>query len=103
MDCVYPFGLDPAWYLTTNLLTFTNSIKMKISVIIGVAHMVMGIAVKGLNSIARSQNLVLIFEVLTGIFILVGMFGWMDYLIIYKWAGYPVYAFSTAEVHVTKL
>jgi len=52
-ECVYPFGTDPAWYLSANMLTFVNSIKMRMAVIIGVAHMCMGISVKGLNAIYR--------------------------------------------------
>jgi len=34
--CVYPAGVDPAWYLSTQELTYANSMKMKISVIFGV-------------------------------------------------------------------
>lgn len=36
-DCVYPIGIDPAWYLGINELTFLNSLKMKLAVIIGVS------------------------------------------------------------------
>lgn len=35
-DCVYPIGIDPTWYLGTNELTYMNSLKMKLSVILGV-------------------------------------------------------------------
>jgi V-type H+-transporting ATPase subunit a len=35
-DCVYPLGVDPIWYLSNAELSFLNSLKMKISVIIGV-------------------------------------------------------------------
>lgn len=35
-DCVYPFGLDPKWYIASNELNFFNSMKMKTAVIIGV-------------------------------------------------------------------
>jgi V-type H+-transporting ATPase subunit a len=48
-DCVYPFGLDPIWYMSTNDLAFMNSMKMKIAVILGVMQMLLGICVKGLN------------------------------------------------------
>jgi V-type H+-transporting ATPase subunit a len=36
--CVYPFGLDPKWYIASNELTFFNSLKMKLAVIIGVTQ-----------------------------------------------------------------
>ena len=35
-DCVYPFGVDPIWFATKNELNYINSLKMKISVILGV-------------------------------------------------------------------
>jgi len=58
---------------------------MKMAVIIGIAHMTMGIVVKGINAVYFGNHLVLIFEVFTGLVILLGMFGFMDFLIIAKW------------------
>ncbi len=34
-DCVYPVGIDPMWYMGSNELIFMNSLKMKLSVILG--------------------------------------------------------------------
>lgn len=42
-DCVYPFGIDPMWFRSSDLeVAYLNSFKMKISVIFGVAHMILG-------------------------------------------------------------
>lgn len=42
-DCQYPAGVDPIWGVTSNKLTFVNLIKMKISVIMAIYHMSIGI------------------------------------------------------------
>jgi V-type H+-transporting ATPase subunit a len=39
----YPLGLDPAWQLATNKITFTNSVKMKFAIIIGIIQMGFGV------------------------------------------------------------
>jgi len=84
-DCNYPVGVDPVWQLATTKLTFTNNIKMKLAVIIGVVHMMMGIIVKGTNAVYFRRWPDLFTEVFTGFIILFGLFGWMDILIFAKW------------------
>ena len=49
-DCVYPAGIDPAWYGAQKEINFINSLKMKVSVILGVSHMLLGQIQKGLNA-----------------------------------------------------
>ena len=46
---VYPFGIDPMWHLASNKMTFFNSFKMKLSIVMGVLQMGMGISLSLLN------------------------------------------------------
>lgn len=63
-DCVYPFGFDPKWYVSPNELSFFNSFKMKMAVILGVIQMSLGICMKGLNAIHHRSAVDFIFEFL---------------------------------------
>lgn len=49
--CVYPFGFDWIWGEAVNETGFMNSYRTKLSIIIGVSHMILGILLKGLNNI----------------------------------------------------
>lgn len=84
-DCVYPFGIDHAWYLGKNELAFANSLKMKLSVILGIAQMSLGIFLKASNAIYFKQKLELYFEFIPQIVLLWCIFGYMITLIIVKW------------------
>lgn len=83
-DCVYPFGQDPAWSISSNALVFANSTKMKMSVILGVLHMTFGIIIKLLNQIQKRDFVGICCDVIAGLIILWGLFGWMDIIIIMK-------------------
>mmetsp|Transcript_52719 Transcript_52719/g.60329 ORF Transcript_52719/g.60329 Transcript_52719/m.60329 type:complete len:856 (+) Transcript_52719:139-2706(+) len=84
-DCVYPFGLDWRWYQAKNELSYFNSFKMKLAVILGVIHMTGGVILKGLNSLHFRKSLDFFFEFIPQLIFLVGLFGYMDFLIFYKW------------------
>lgn len=99
-DCVYAFGMDPAWSLDSqNKLTFMNTNKEKISVIIATFHLNFGICCKLLNSIYFKRWKVLLFDVITGFLIFFGFIGVMITMIYVKW-WYPVntyYVTTTPE------
>ncbi|XP_036406801.1 V-type proton ATPase 116 kDa subunit a3-like [Megalops cyprinoides] len=84
----YPFGIDPIWRLANNHLTFLNSYKMKMSVIIGVIHMTFGVCLSFFNYIhfrdVSSIFLVLIPEL---VFMLC-LFGYLVFMVVYKWIAY---------------
>uniref|UniRef100_A0A671L828 V-type proton ATPase subunit a n=1 Tax=Sinocyclocheilus anshuiensis TaxID=1608454 RepID=A0A671L828_9TELE len=84
----YPFGVDPIWGLANNHLTFLNSYKMKMSVIIGVIHMTFGVCLSLFNYIhfrdISSVFLVLIPELC----FMLCLFGYLIFMVIYKWVVY---------------
>lgn len=47
----YPFGVDPAWHGSRSELPFLNSLKMKMSILIGVAQMNLGIILSFFNAL----------------------------------------------------
>lgn len=85
-NCTYTFGMDPAWNSAQNHLTFTNSLKMKMSIIIGVVHMTLGILVKGSNAIYHHDFIDFFFEFLPQLFFMTATFGYLCILIFMKWA-----------------
>ena len=84
-SCVYPIGFDPMWYAASNELQFVNSFKMKISVIVGVAHMLIGIILKGMNAIHYTNSIDFLYEFVPQLIFMVVFFGYMNSMIIIKW------------------
>lgn len=83
--CTYALGFDPVWYMATEEVGFMNSFKMKLSIIIGVVHMTVGIVLKGMNSIYFSNYFDFFFEFLPQLVFLSVTFGYMSIAIIMKW------------------
>lgn len=84
-SCVYPVGFDYTWDNAGNSVSFVNSFKMKISIIIGVAHMLLGIALKGANGLYFHDFLSFFFEFLPQFVFMLATFGYMCFCIIVKW------------------
>lgn len=81
----YPFGIDPIWSLAVNHLSFLNSFKMKMSVILGVTHMAFGVVLGVFNHIHFGQWHRLVLETLPELVFLLGLFGYLVFMVIYKW------------------
>ncbi|KAI4880175.1 hypothetical protein NFI96_014488 [Prochilodus magdalenae] len=84
----YPLGIDPIWNLASNKLTFLNSYKMKMSVILGIIHMSFGIVLGVFNHLhfRRKYSLYLVF--LPELLFLLCLFGYLVFMIIYKWLAF---------------
>ena len=84
-NCIYPIGVDPKWYSAENELTFLNSFKMKISVIIGVLQMILGLMLKGINGIYFKDYIDFLFEFIPQLIFMCLLFGYMIIMIYIKW------------------
>jgi V-type H+-transporting ATPase subunit a len=82
---VYPFGTDPAWHGSTNELLFYNSMKMKMSVILGVLQMLVGTIMRGFNAIFYHETLDFFWEFLPQLIFSMSLFGYMCVMIFVKW------------------
>uniref|UniRef100_A0A671WHR6 V-type proton ATPase subunit a n=1 Tax=Sparus aurata TaxID=8175 RepID=A0A671WHR6_SPAAU len=81
----YPLGIDPIWNLASNRLTFLNSYKMKMSVILGIIHMSFGVILSTYNYL-KKYNLYLVF--LPELLFLLCLFGYLVFMILYKWLAF---------------
>ncbi|XP_045429729.1 V-type proton ATPase 116 kDa subunit a3 [Pipistrellus kuhlii] len=81
----YPFGIDPIWSLAVNHLSFLNSFKMKMSVILGVTHMAFGVVLGVFNHMHFGEWHRLVLETLPELVFLLGLFGYLVFMVVYKW------------------
>uniref|UniRef100_A0A3B3BDY4 V-type proton ATPase subunit a n=1 Tax=Oryzias melastigma TaxID=30732 RepID=A0A3B3BDY4_ORYME len=77
----YPFGIDPVWGMANNKLTFLNSYKMKMSIIIGVIHMTFGVCLSFFNYCV-------FFILIPELFFMLCLFGYLVFMVVFKWIAY---------------
>ena len=82
---VYPFGLDPAWHKTSNELSFSNSYKMKLSIILGVLQMSLGLFCSLLNGLHFKSELDVWCDFVPQAIFLLSTFGYLVFAIVFKW------------------
>ena len=76
---------------------------MKLAVILGVAHMTLGIVMKGVNAMHCGSRIDIFTEFLPQLILLLVLFGYMDVLIILKWLTDFTHVESTAPSIVTSM
>ena len=84
-NAVYAFGLDPQWHNAANELTFSNSYKMKLSVIIGITQMIFGTFLK-MSNCFHFQDWATLLEVIPMLVFSFSLFAYMLFLIFLKWS-----------------
>ncbi|XP_013413891.1 V-type proton ATPase 116 kDa subunit a isoform X2 [Lingula anatina] len=82
---VYPFGIDPVWQLAENKITYTNSFKMKLSIIMGVFQMMFGVWLGLFNHMHFKNKLSIFCEFIPQVLFLLCMFGYLVLLVFVKW------------------
>ncbi|XP_061354944.1 V-type proton ATPase subunit a1-like isoform X1 [Gastrolobium bilobum] len=81
----YPFGVDPSWRGSRSELPFLNSMKMKMSILFGVAHMNLGIILSYFNARFFGNSLDIRYQFVPQIIFLNSLFGYLSLLIVVKW------------------
>ncbi|KAM9457429.1 V-type proton ATPase 116 kDa subunit a isoform 4-T4 [Clarias gariepinus] len=84
----YPIGIDPIWNIAANKLTFLNSYKMKMSIILGVTHMLFGVTLSLFNHIYFKKPLNISLGFIPEIIFMSSLFGYLVLLVFYKWTAY---------------
>ncbi|XP_047160573.1 V-type proton ATPase subunit a1 [Vigna umbellata] len=81
----YPFGVDPSWRGSRSELPFLNSLKMKMSILFGVAHMNLGIILSYFNARFFGSSLDIRYQFVPQMIFLNCLFGYLSLLIVVKW------------------
>ncbi|VDO12799.1 unnamed protein product [Rodentolepis nana] len=81
----YPFGIDPVWQVSHNLIVYTNSLKMKMSITVGVIHMLFGIILSAFNYKMFKDPLSIYCSLIPEVIFMVSIFGYLVFTIFFKW------------------
>lgn len=81
----YPFGVDPSWRGSRSELPFLNSVKMKMSILLGVTQMNLGIVLSYFNARFFGSSLDIRYQFIPQVIFLNSLFGYLALLIVIKW------------------
>ncbi|KAJ8918153.1 hypothetical protein NQ315_011610 [Exocentrus adspersus] len=84
----YVMGLDPIWQTASNKIIFQNSFKMKLSIVLGIVHMIFGVCISVVNFIHFKRYYSIFLEFLPQLLFLVFLFLYLVVMIFLKWFIY---------------
>ncbi|XP_071820833.1 V-type proton ATPase 116 kDa subunit a 1-like isoform X2 [Apostichopus japonicus] len=81
----YPIGVDPIWQVSNNKLNVLNSLKMKLSVTLGISQMVFGVILSYVNYRFFRQRMDVYLVFIPQLIFIMFIFGYLILMIFLKW------------------
>lgn len=97
----YFFGVDSFWNLSENKLTFINSYKMKLAVILGLTQMTFGLVLSYFNYKFKGKIVDIFCVFIPQMIFLQCLIGYLVFMIFYKWFAINAHSPTTPSLLIS--